>query len=282
MQKNGYVYKAMAHYRRKFLVVMIITSMIFLWFTMAKMPYLRTSLKGASPLDTEKFAEECAMVQIKEKVELGRKDKKSPEESIYHANSYWQEGKYLFDIKADSIGEEIAAFTRDITIGKETETFVVSRVYTATLAGVPVTILAKGNWDKSLNMTGYLTQVQKPVLAALTKNMENGDTMEIGEYTIDLRGLEMDTEETDVFFFWAWLVLMLIIWLKLISYYIKPTLSPTYKQLLRYGDVSTVENDINVQSENGYMDGKNLVLSDYIIEKSTFKIKVSRNHMAKN
>ncbi len=282
MQKNGYVYKAMAFYRRKFLVCLIITSLIFVWFTVAKMPYLRTWAKGASPLDSERFQEECALMVIKDRVELGRKDKKTPEESAYRSNSYWQDGRYLFSMKLDSIGDEIAVYTREIPIGEETETFVTGRVYTAYVAGVPVTVLARGNWDKSLNVTGQLTEVQKPVLAALTKNMKNGETIETAEYTIDLRGLEMDTEETDVALFWISLVLILLIWLKLLSYYIKPTRTPTYKQLLRYGDMETVEQDINLQSEDGYTDNKNFVLKDYIIEKSTFKLKISRNHMAKN
>ncbi len=282
MQKNGYVYKMMAFYRRKFLLVLIITSLIFGWFTMAKMPYLRTSLKGASPLDSERFGEECALMIIKDKVELGRKDKKTPDESAFRSNSYWQDGKYLFNMKLDSVGDEIAVYTREIAIGKETETFVVSRVYKASLAGVPVTVLARGNWDKSLNVTGHLTEVQKPILSALTKNMKNGEAIETAEYTIDLRGLEMDTEETDVVLFWVSLVLMLLIWFKLISYYIKPSLTPTYKQLRRYGDSETVENDINLQHADGYTEDKKLVLKDYIIEKSTFKIKISRNHMAKN
>lgn len=282
MQKNGYVYKMMAFYRRKFLLVLIITSLIFGWFTMAKMPYLRTSLKGASPLDSERFGEECALMIIKDKVELGRKDKKTPDESAFRSNSYWQDDKYLFNMKLDSVGDEIAVYTREIAIGKETETFVVSRVYKASLAGVPVTVLARGNWDKSLNVTGHLTEIQKPVLSALTKNMKTDEAIETAEYTIDLRGLEMDTEETDVFLFWAFLVLMLLIWLKLISYYIRPSLTPTYKQLRRYGDTETVENDINLQYADGYTEDKKLILKDYIIEKSTFKIKISRNHMAKN
>lgn len=282
MQKNGYVYKMMAFYRRKFLLVLIITSLIFGWFTMAKMPYLRTSLKGASPLDSERFGEECALMIIKDKVELGRKDKKTPDESAFRSNSYWQDDKYLFNMKLDSVGDEIAVYTREIAIGKETETFVVSRVYKASLAGIPVTVLAKGNWDKSLNVTGHLTEIQKPVLSALTKNMKTDEAIETAEYTIDLRGLEMDTEETDVFLFWAFLVLMLLIWLKLISYYIRPSLTPTYKQLRRYGDTETVENDINLQYADGYTEDKKLILKDYIIEKSTFKIKISRNHMAKN
>lgn len=282
MQKNGYVYKMMAFYRRKFLLVLIITSLIFGWFTMAKMPYLRTSLKGASPLDSERFGEECALMIIKDKVELGRKDKKTPDESAFRSNSYWQDDKYLFNMKLDSVGDEIAVYTREIAIGKETETFVVSRVYKASLAGIPITVLAKGNWDKSLNVTGHLTEIQKPVLSALTKNMKTDEAIETAEYTIDLRGLEMDTEETDVFLFWAFLVLMLLIWLKLISYYIRPSLTPTYKQLRRYGDTETVENDINLQYADGYTEDKKLILKDYIIEKSTFKIKISRNHMAKN
>ncbi len=282
MQKNGYVYKMMAFYRRKFLLVMVIISLIFGWFTMAKIPYLRTSVKGASPLDTSRFVEECETMIIKGKVELGRKDKKTPEVNVFRSNSYWQDGRYLFNIKLDSVGDEIAVYTKEIAIGNETETFVASKVYTAYLAGVPVTVIAKGNWDKSLNVTGHLIKVHKPVLSALTKNMKNGETIETGEYTVDLRGLEMDAEKTDVFLFWLFLAIILTIWLKLILYYIKPTRTPTYKQLIRFDDMETAENDINLQYGDCYTEGKNIVLKDYIIEKSTFKIKISRNHMAKN
>ncbi len=282
MHKNGYVYRAMAFYRRKFLTVLIITSLVFIWFATAKMPYLRTWANGASPLDVERFGEECALMVIEDKVELGRKDKKSPDDAVYRSNSYWQDGRYLFSMELDSIGDEIAVYTKEMAIGDKTETFVTGRVYTAYVAGIPVTVLANGNWDKSLSVTGHLTEVQKPILSALTKNMKEGETIEIAEYTIDLRGLEMDTEESDVALFWISLVLIVLIWLKLLSYYIKPSRTPTYKQLLRYGDMETVEQDINLQAEDGYTENKNFVLKDYIIEKSTFKLKISRNHMAKN
>jgi len=74
---------------------------------------------------------------------------------------------------------------------------------------------------------------------------------------------------------------MVLLWIKLICYYIKPTLTPTYRQLARYGEAGSVESDINIQSEKGHMDGKRFVMEDYIAEKSTFKLIINRNHMAK-
>lgn len=282
MQKDGYVYKSMLYYRRKYLAFMIASVLLFLWYTGAKLPYLRTDFMGAVPLDTERFISDTAMVITDEKVELGRKDHKLPDANCYRSNSYWQDGRYLFDIEADKVSDVVKTYSKMVNTGNSEEEMDFYKLYTAEVDGVNTAVLSYANQKVTGSLTGYLTEMQKPILAALTEEMKDGETLEVSEYVIDIRGLEMDTEGTDVALFWIWLVLNIIFGAKLVSYYIKPTLSATYRQLRRYGDIFTVENDINTQAENGIREEGEFILDDYIIEKSTFKIKVSRNHRAKN
>ena len=282
MQKDGYIYRSMLHYRRKYLAFMIASVLLFLWYAGAKLPYLRTEFFGSVPLDTQKFISDTAMIITDEKVELGRKDHKLPDEGCYRSNSYWQNGRYLFDIKVDKPVKNIKTFSKMVNMGNSEEKMDFYRVSLAELDGISIAVLSYANQSVSENMTGYLTQMQKPILAALTENLSDGQSVEVSEYVIDVRNLEMDTAGTDVVLFWLWLVLNIIFGAKLVSYYIKPSLTATYRQLRRYGDMFTIEADVNSQAENGYQEDNEFVLEDYIIEKSTFKIKVLKNHRAKN
>jgi len=281
MEKGKYIYKAMAHYRTKFLIINILLTVLFATFTVSKLPYLKMAFSGPSPLDTDRFSNEVGTTVINELVELGRKDHKTPDEAIYTDNSYRQGDVYRYTITADSDPVEIKTFTTVMGEGDEAREIDMYKVYLTELKGRRTAILAYANWEPSKNMTACITHMQKPILAAISETVSEGEGMEICEYVIDVRGVEFGTEQSDVAMFWIFLAVMVLLWIKLICYYIKPTLTPTYRQLARYGEAGSVESDINIQSEKGHMDGKRFVMEDYIAEKSTFKLIINRNHMAK-
>lgn len=284
MQKSKYVYKSMVHYRRKFFLVILIMALFFAFFTVSKLPYLKAEWFGSSSLDIKKFVSETDTITVDSLIELGRKDSKTPDDAVFRSNSYWQEDNYLFGIKASSITDTGKVFKTTITVGDEVQEVDMYRVYIAKVGGVNTAVLAKADKEPTVNMKGYITEMQKPVLAYISETLKDGQALEISEYFIDLRGGEMDTSSTDTVMFWFFLALLLILAVKLALYYIKPTLTPTYRQLARYGDMLTIEEDINKQAESpdAYTEGGKLVLEDYIITKSTFKIIVNKNHLVKN
>ena len=281
MEKDKYVYKAMAHYRTKLLIINVLLTILFVMFTVSKMPYLKTAFSGPSPLDTDRLIRESGTTVIDELIELGRKDHKTPDEAIYTSNSYLQGDVYRYTLTADSDPVEAKTFTTVMGEGDEAREVDMYKVYLTELGGRKTAILAYANWQPSKNMTACITHMQKPVLAALSETVPEGESLEICEYIIDVRGVEFGTEQGDVAMFWIFLAILVFLWIKQICYYVKPTLTPTYRQLVRYGDMESVEADINRQSEKGYMEGKRFVMEDYIAEKSTFKLIINRNHMAK-
>jgi len=284
MQKEKYVYKSMLHYRRKFLLVIVLITALFGVYTSVKLPYLKTKWFGASPLDTKRFVSETDVIKIETKIELGRKDKKTPSSAVFHTNSYWQDDKYLFDIRAKSVNDTGKLFKTTITVGKDTEEVDLYRVFIAEVGGQKMAVLAKADSEPSLKMKGFLIEADKSTLAKISETLSEGDAIEISEYIIDTRGSEMDTANTDFVAFWIFVVIILFLVGKLVFYYIKPRSTPTYRQMSKYGDIFIIEREINEQVESGesYMENRKLVLKDYIIEKSTFKLIINKNHMSRN
>ena len=69
MQKDGLLYKEMKHYRRKYLIINIVCTVLYLIFSISRFPYIRTQMTGATPLDAERFASETGTVVIDEAAE---------------------------------------------------------------------------------------------------------------------------------------------------------------------------------------------------------------------
>ena len=63
------------------------------------MPYLKTAWQGATPLDMERFNSEVEDITVDKFVELTRKDRTTPDGAYLKKTSYWQDDKYLFEIK---------------------------------------------------------------------------------------------------------------------------------------------------------------------------------------
>ena len=273
----------MQHYRRKYLVINIVITLLFVAFTVMKFPYIKTGFMGKSPLDIERFSSETGTVVIDELIELGRKDEKIPSNACFRTDSYWQGNNYLFEIKADSVEDTGKVFTQTIQNGiSASEVVDMYRIYLAEAGGKKVAVLALSREKVTENMTGYVTKMSKPIKAALSETLRAGESLEVCEYIFDIRGVEMDVARTDFASFWLYIALLVFLWAKLIIQYKDPKKTPTYRQLIKYGDIETVEEDVNAQFENAQREKNKLVLEDYILEKDTFKLKVVRNHTNKH
>ncbi len=285
MQKDGFIYKEMKHYRRKYLVINIICTLLYLAFAIGSFPYIITEMTGATPLDAERFLEETGTVVIDEVIELGRKESKSPDNACYKSESYWQDNRYYYTVDISDIADAGKAFTTMVNMGTGTaEEIEVYRVYVANIGDRAVAVLANSSWVPSKRVSGYMAELSRPVMAKISETLTEGDSLEIGNYMLDIRGVEMDTANTDFACFWIFMLLLVFLWAKLIVHYMKPHLTPTYRQLVKYGDICTVEDDINSQlkKESVYREKGKTILEDYILYRGTFKHEVKRNHMARH
>lgn len=284
MQKDKYLYKEMQHYRRKYLAINIIITILFMTFTLSKLPYLVTSVKGETPLDTERFAREAGTFTMDTVTELGRKDTKQPDNNCFRSNSYWQDNTYLFSVTPDSVTDTGKVFTQEIEdMSGVKETVDVYRVFLADIEGKKVPVITYANKENPDSFTGYITELSKVINASVSEYVaETTGSEEICEYMIDARDSEMDTSGTDPWIFLLWLALLIFLWAKLIVQYVNPLKTPTYRQLVKYGDVFTVEQMVNEQIEDAVKEKNKKILKDFIVFRDTFRLAVNRNHTAKN
>ncbi len=282
MNREGFLYKGMVKYRFKLLIVNLVLLLAFVIYTVNIFPYLKTSLTGPKAIDMERFLKETSYVTIDEPIELGRKDHKLPDMSLSSENTYWQGDVYDFVIDTpslDPVGEPFKGVNN--MTGAETDMY---KVYMTEFGGRKIAVLAYPEDITDKKVTANFSQMQKPIVSVISKTLSGGESIELSEYVIDLRGAEMGSEDSDIVFFWLFAFLMAFLFTKLMVYYIWPKCTPTFRQLAKYGNIDDVIKDVDNQSKQDsvYKDGDMLVFNDYIITKSTFKLVVNKNHMSKN
>ncbi len=285
IDKNNVLYKGMSRYRIKFLVINILLTVLFVMYSINKLPYLKTAWFGPSELDVERFVSETSVVKISEQEELTRKDRQNPDASYLKKSSYWQDDKYRFTLKADKIEKTEKVFKGKVTPPSGKVMYVdMYNLYIAEIEGRKVAVLAFSDQKIDSELTASIVHMQKCVRSKLSEITAEEGPMEFYDCVIDARNLEMEAETSDHTFFWLYLAVLMYLYIKLIVYYIKPLNAPTYRQLERYGKPETVAEEIDRQYKLKSMrrNGKDIVLEGFIISKSFMKLKVVKNHMAKN
>ena len=285
LKKDTILYKGMARYRIKFLIINVLLTALFILYFINKLPYLKTAWYGESALDVERFTAETSVIKVDKFVELTRKDRQNPDASYLKKTSYWQDDKYRFTLKADKIQKTDKIFKGKVTTpAGDVSEVDMYKLYIAEIDGRKAAVLAFSDQKVTNDMTACIVHMQKPILSGLSEITSAEGPMEFCEYVIDVRGLEMEAETSDHVFFWFYLAALLGLCSKLAYYFINPMGTPTYRQLDRYGKPETVAEEIDRQSKLKSMrrSGKEIVLEGFIISKSFMKLKVVKNHMAKN
>ncbi len=285
MKKEGIMYKAMARYRIKFLIINLVLTVMFISYTVSKLPYLKTAWFGETPLKTERFLKETGTISVDKKIELGRKDRANPDGSYLKKSSYWQDDKYRFELRLKNIQKTNVSYKGTVSINEEeTKIKNIYDLYMAELGGRNVAVLAFSDQEIKENMTGCIVHMQKPVLAGVSELIDEKGEIEISEYIVDVRGLQMEAESSDHLFFWIYLLGLLFLYIKLLVYFVNPLRTPTYRQLYKYGKAEDVADEIDRQSklDLARRNGKDLMLEDFILTKSAMKLTVTKNHTKKH
>lgn len=283
MQKESVLYKAMEKYRRKFLLYNVIVLVLLILFTVWRYPYIRTEISGSTPLDMERYLSETGTFDIDELIELTRHEPKQPEQYYYKDITYWQDNRYLFDIKATNVRRTDIVFTSTYTAGNEKYEYVTAEIWYAEAGGRTFAVIANPDTKYKEKLTGYLVEPSRAITSQISQKVGNGEKITLSDYFIDCRGTEMGTAASDWMIVKITAAVLLYLFLKLLLYYLKPQLTPTYRQLQRYGDIENIADEVNRQAESdeAYIEDKKLVTPDFILSDDTFKKKVVRNHMSK-
>ena len=283
MKQYTILYGAVKKYRRKFLICNIIFLALIAAFTFWRLPYLKTEFFGSTELDEKMFLSECGTFTIDEIIELDRHDNKEPETYYYKDICYWQNGSYLFDIDVDSLKKTGIIYKSTVKISDNNSIeYESAEIYLADIGGKKTAVIAEPDKKYGKTVTGYLVEPSKAVVSELSKMDYGADGLELLDYFIDCRDVDMETASSDALIFKLCLIILVALFVKLVVYYINPSLTPTFRQLRRYGNIEEVAADIERQakSPDAYIEDKKLITADYILSDESFKKKVVKNHMA--
>lgn len=285
--KDGLIYKGMNHHRHlKIRSIFILIVILALYFVSCK-PYITNVLCGSVPLDTVRFEADAQTVVLSDG-NIGS-DKVNPviNSKVIRNNSYWQDDKYEFDITLENVDKTPITYTTrntDSTFTEGTSDEVTSAVlYTADIGGVRTLVLSYPHdelKDGSV-VTGTFADIP-PVVKKDICAIGNYAGSEVYEFMLDTRGIRMESEDFDILVFMVLMLAILFLIVQLCLYYINPYLTPTYRGLEKYGEITSVIEDIEAQlSEKGITkitQKKPAYTEDWIVSEDVFKLKVSKNH----
>ena len=284
IRKGSIIYGGMVKGRRKFLIINIIVTILYLLYITFEMNYIVGKLHGPYGLDNEKFLSDTDNIVISEVIEMKKREDKSIQNFALPATSYMDGRKYRFNAKFDSfenIGIKYTSPVTDPTTGDIID-YPLYSVVLGKIGDEKVVILLRGDEipESGSALEGIFTQHSKIVLSDISKVTAPNGEIALNEYVFDTRGIEMGSENFTIGFFFIGLALLIYLYCRVIRYYINPYAHPAYKQLYKYGELAEVVEDIENQfeTEQIYRDNKELVTTDWIMTKDVFKNKVVKNH----
>lgn len=282
MTNKGVLYKSMNKGRIKVLAIAIIFFIIASFLTVNYFYYVKTFFKGSSPLDTQLFLNNSNTITVKSDYVA---DKNNMD---YYINdfaiknqSYWQGGEYRFFVDTDIKTEKAVIYKEDVKTINKIKSYDSLYIHIAEINGENLLVLATANFDikKSEKIEGVLTKPAKSILGDLAKNMEENTELDINEYMLDTRKLEMGMEYSTLGSIALFLVLAMFLFIKAIIYFKNPKLSPTYRQLKKYGEIEDIINDIEHQlkADNVEYEKHKIYTEDWILIDSAYMKKVEKN-----
>lgn len=286
INKEGILYKNVVKNRRKLLAIFVLVIICFVWFTVTIYPYLAKRAGGASPLDTERFQGSDSVV-IGPSFTIDDNSKARIYGFADSRTSYWQDHRYYFSVKSENLEYSGLSYTRggevlsDVT-DTEIDPVAVS-IYYANVGDRIVTVMSLPEQDiESLpELKGIFVKSSPFILKHLSENI--AQEREISAYTLDVRGIEMSAESSDIAIWVLLIALIIYLGIKLVRYYKNPLKHPTYKQLEKYGDVLEIVEDIELQLQNDVVsiEDNQIVTADWIVTEQSFKKLIQKNHTSK-
>jgi len=284
IRKDGIIYKGMKRGRNNLLIVNIIVTLFFVLFLSRAMPFIAGKFHGPYELDIPKFLSATKDTTINEEIEMKKRADKTILSYTFMENSYTDGNKYRFNVVFDVLKETDVKYTyeyEDAQTG-EKKMAIHSVVYAGRIGDRDILVLCKNDTEPgtSVALSGIFTTPPEVVISDISKEVAQNGPITINEYIFDARGIEMETEGTDIPFMIMWIILLAVLYIKLICYYINPSLHPTYKRIEKYGELTDIINNIEEQfaSDKVQREGKELITQDWIMTKEFFSVKIIKNH----
>lgn len=286
IKKDGIIYKYMNKYRLKNIRIIFILGLVLAGYFMLFGPYITNVLFGATDLDTARFKSDAKMITIMDET-LSDNKNNSINANVIKSDSYWQGDKYEFSVQLDNVKNTGITYTTENTnenFNPETSEPVTSAVlYTADINGINTLVLAYPHDKlKSGSVVSGIFAPIAPIIRCDLSAIDDYADSEVYEYMLDMRGIQMESEEFDILIFSVLILIILYLSLKTVVYYISPGLTPTYRRLSKYGELLSVVDDVEAQlkEKNISKITKNnpIYLEDWIVSKDVFKLSITKNH----
>lgn len=284
IRKGPILYKGMVRGRRKFLIINLIITALYIMYMVRAMPFIVGKFHGPYELDVDKFVSSTQNVTISEEIEMKKRADKSIPGYALFKTSYNDDNKYRFNVKFDDFEDIGVKYVADIEdpMSGEVMQYVDKTVYMGRIGDTLIPVMCSGDLrpDNDNELAGIFVKPAEVIMADISKLTADGTEITINEYIFDARNIEMEVENTDVAVMYIGIALLAFLYIRLIRYYINPYKHPTYKQLLKYGELHEIIDDVENQFETQevYMDGKELITVDWIMVKETFHNKITKNH----
>lgn len=284
IKKGPILYKGMVRGRRKFLIINIVLTVLYILFMTRAFPFIKGKLHGTYELDFEKFVASSENLVIDEVIEMKKREDRTIPMYALPGTSYFDGSKYRFGLKFDKFeatGIEYTGEYEDSSSG-ETVEYVRYSIVFGYVGENKFAVLVNGGElpENGSELSGIFIQPVKAIKADISNLVADGGEIVINEYAFDARNVEMGSEDFDFNFMILGFILLAFLYIRLIRYYANPYKHPEYKQLLKYGELEEIVNDIEkqFQADDVYVDGKELIATDWIMTKDIFKNKIVKNH----
>ncbi len=276
------VHKAMKHYRRKFLIVELVLIAVFVCFLAYSFAYISNIFVGAVPLDEERFSLSTKETVVGEPFDLHRRDAANIPDFALKGNSYWQGNSYEFTVQLTDVKNTGISYTNFTTgTGSEAVKDKTSAVlFLARIGNKNTLVLAYPHEDltKPVKVSGIFTSIPLIVKHDVAKSNAFLPDDVVCEYMLDTRGLEMESETFDLVFCLMLSLIIMYLGIKLIMQYRNYRLTPTYRQLEKYGDPDMIARDVDEELSGIQWIGKECATGGWIISKKPFMLKIIKNY----
>jgi len=284
IRKGPILYNGMVRGRRKFLIINIIITVLYILYMMRAMPFIVGKLHGPYEFNSDNFLSTTKNITIDKEIVMKKRADKSIPSYAFFDTSYHDGNKYRFNVKFDSFEDIGVKYTTEIEDPqtKEIVEYTLCTIYMGKIGDSTIPVLHYGDTvpDTDAELTGIFVQPAEVIKSDISKLTADGNPVIMNEFMFDSRNLEMEIENTDVAVMILGFALLLFLYIRVLRYYLNPYKHPTYKQLYNYGNLEEVINDIEDQfeSDDVFKEDKELIATDWIMIKDTFKNKILRNH----
>jgi len=276
------IYKAMKHYRTKFLIIEIILIVVFVCFFTSAFPYVSNIFTGAGAFDESYYSDTIKTIEVGEEFELHRNDEMNIPDFALKGSSHWQDGKYEFIVPLEDV-KNIGITYTNVTTGTgsdENKDDISAVLYLAKIGGKDTLVLAYPHQDltKLSEVSGIFTSIPKIVRFDVARNENFSKDDRVGEYMLDTRGLEMESEQFDLVFSIVMFALVLFLGIKVIRQYKNYRITPTYRQLEKYGMPDDIASAVCKEMEGREWVKGECQTDSWIVKKDIFKLVIIRNY----